>query len=94
LRAKLFPSKKIRLYKSDSFTQIIRIASHTDQPDIQTFRRPRMKRAPFPGPADRAPMTRHNDPLRLADIVQALCAGLSPSAEGLEQMLDRIESVS
>jgi hypothetical protein len=39
-------------------------------------------------------MTRHHDPLRLADIVQALCAGLSPSAEGLEQMLDRIESVS
>ena len=49
-----------------------------------------MKRASSPGPHHGA-QTLTEPPLRLRDIVEALCAGLTPSAAGLEIALDRIE---
>ncbi len=49
-----------------------------------------MKRAPIPGPADRADKIA-DSPLSLRDIVEALCCGLTPSADSIEICLDRIE---
>ena len=51
-----------------------------------------MKALPLPGPVPRA-ATQHpdNPSFSLRDLVQALCSGLAPSADGLEMMLDRIE---
>lgn len=49
-----------------------------------------MTRPPQPGPAPRAD---HRDaPFSLVDLIQALCAGLTPSSEGLSLVLDRIEA--
>ncbi|MFP1643080.1 hypothetical protein [Pontitalea aquivivens] len=53
-----------------------------------------MSHPPAPGPAA-APRADHSTTqpsFGLRDIVQALCAGLPPSAEGLELILDRLET--
>ncbi|MCL7464883.1 hypothetical protein [Phaeovulum sp. NW3] len=53
-----------------------------------------MTHPPAPGPAAarRADQSSAQPQFGLRDIVQALCAGLPPSAEGLELILDRLEA--
>lgn len=51
-----------------------------------------MKRPPSDGPAPRAArIDETTAPFTLRDIVIALCGGLTPAADGLELMIDRIE---
>ncbi|MCE5974215.1 hypothetical protein LZA78_12040 [Sinirhodobacter sp. WL0062] len=51
-----------------------------------------MKTLSLPGPVPRAATQSTDYPsFSLRDLVQALCSGLTPSADGLEMMLDRIE---
>lgn len=51
-----------------------------------------MKRALADGPAPRATrIDTTTAPFTLRDIVIALCGGLTPAADGLELMIDRIE---
>lgn len=45
----------------------------------------------LPGPKAPPDERTSGPPISLRDIVQALCSGLSPSSEGLEFVLDRIE---
>jgi hypothetical protein len=50
-----------------------------------------MSITPLPGPKARPHEQVPPSSISLRDIVQALCSGLTPSSEGLELVLDRIE---
>ena len=53
-----------------------------------------MKRALPAGPAMRARRTDDTAAFTLRDIMIALCGGLTPAADGIEMMIDRIEGMN
>ncbi len=53
-----------------------------------------MKRALPAGPATRARRPDDTAPFTLRDIMIALCGGLTPAADGIEMMIDRIERLN